>query len=837
MGRPVATLFMMSIREQQTPPPEQAGEPSSGPAARRKKRHQTLRACDLCRRKKIRCDGLDGKKIPCTNCADYDLTCTYGTHHYKQPARRIIIADGPPKIYTEALERRVRDLECFLQERCPNIDLLVEFGPAPVDPTRANPSEPPSPESSTSVSHSGNTYVDSISAVLKAIAEDDDDADNVVDLEDEEPVPSARRSTNHLSLDPYESRYQNKAHEMRLFHIIKEIKADYNGEPPPGPEAEAMRPHFPQIRPWESVTPAVYHSQYFFPDPDLLVRLVDAYFDNMNLYFPAFHRPSFVKAVFQDGLHLSNEAFGATLLAVCAVGSRFMSDEPRVLTDGSSSPASAGWIYFRQIADGRKISLARPTLFDVQFQLVTGQFLGWSTAPQAGWIQLGHGLRYAEDIGAHRRAFYAGPHTPAMELWKRTVWSLVVLEVILAGSLGRQTALASNQYDLPMPTPVDDAYWGSEGDGYTWRQPDDVLSVVAGFTVYVKLIRIQDVMLRTVYALKSARKFAGLPSRGDNKIVTAIDNALDMCMSQAPAYLQWNPSQADPVIFKYTIALHGHFNYLRIVLHRPYIPSRVESSHASLVACTDASHAVARMLEVDRNRGCGQHPMILLSAFAAGIILTLNLWQCRRSGAYDDLRDRFHDEALFCMYFFERHESSWPLAARFKDALNQLIAKEQLPSEQEHWRQLSESRHMTIPSADTYTGRNDNLRRSFDHISVGSDASSASSPSDSYGFTQPMARFGGWPVVPPHPDVEMAPTHIPHRLFPRDTAGWEAPQADWLPPSAPGQRADSWQASPVFRVDDWGSYISTFRNSEEGQQRHLSQGHGGLPSGSGSNYF
>ena len=115
----------MSVRD--SFPPEQPGEGSSAPA-RRKKRHQTLRACDLCRRKKSTCmfqlldsenrlayseplrlqsdvrlfiyapdrreivcltygrvagDGLDGKKIPCTNCADYDLTCTYGTHQYK----------------------------------------------------------------------------------------------------------------------------------------------------------------------------------------------------------------------------------------------------------------------------------------------------------------------------------------------------------------------------------------------------------------------------------------------------------------------------------------------------------------------------------------------------------------------------------------------------------------------------------------------------------------------------------------------------------------------------------------------------------------------------------
>ncbi|KAL1744705.1 fungal-specific transcription factor domain-containing protein [Schizophyllum fasciatum] len=791
----------MSLRDSFAP--QQPPEGSSAPA-RRKKRHQTLRACDLCRRKKS--DGLDGKKIPCTNCADYDLNCTYGTHQYKQPARRVIIADGPPKRYTDALERRLRQVETLLKERCPDVDVVAEFGPPPADPSRSSASDPPSPEPSSSDDRQGVSYVDSISLVIRSILDDDDDTTADVDTEDDGPEPALRQSTSRLSLDPFESRYQNKAHETRLFHIIKDIKADYNGEPPRGPEAEVMRPHFPVIQPWESVTPAVYHSQYYFPDPELLARLVDAYFDNMNLYFPAFHRPSFIKAVLQDRLHLSNQAFGATLLAMCAVGSRFMADEPGVLTDGNS-PASAGWGFFRQVADGRKITLARPTLYDVQFQLVAGQFLAWSTAPQAGWIEAGRGLRYAEDVGAHRRAFYEGEHTPTLETWKRTVWSLIVLEVLLGGCLGRQTALASNQYDLPMPTPVDDDYWGSELDGYAWRQPEKVKPLIAGFLVYVKVIRIQDVMLRTIYALKPTRKSAGLPKNYDPKIMAILDAALDECLSQAPQHIQWNPSQADPVLFKYTAALHAYVSYVRIVLHRPFIPSRVEVSHTSLTICTNAARTIARLVEVHRNRNAGHAPLLILMTFAAGIISTLNLWQCRRSGASDEKHDRFYEEALLCMNFFERHESIWPLASRFKDALTELVSTDQGP-----WTQDWRDPRLPVPPESTFNAHHDPLRRSFDHASVSSSASSSSPPADNYSFNG-AASFGGWPLIPPHPNVEMSPTHIPHRLLPRYGAGWEAPQMDWAQPQAPGQRSEQWPNAPAFQVDDWSSYIHTFRQS------------------------
>ncbi|ORZ22433.1 hypothetical protein BCR42DRAFT_293724, partial [Absidia repens] len=54
---------------------------------------------DVCRRKKIKCDGLVPK---CTNCDEYDLECSY-MHSTKKR--------GPPKGYIEAIETRLHQLE------------------------------------------------------------------------------------------------------------------------------------------------------------------------------------------------------------------------------------------------------------------------------------------------------------------------------------------------------------------------------------------------------------------------------------------------------------------------------------------------------------------------------------------------------------------------------------------------------------------------------------------------------------------------------------------------------------------------------------------------------
>ena len=50
------------------------GGPSVKPTAHLQKRRRVTRACDECRRKKIKCDG----KQPCTHCTVY----SYGMHRY-----------------------------------------------------------------------------------------------------------------------------------------------------------------------------------------------------------------------------------------------------------------------------------------------------------------------------------------------------------------------------------------------------------------------------------------------------------------------------------------------------------------------------------------------------------------------------------------------------------------------------------------------------------------------------------------------------------------------------------------------------------------------------------
>ncbi len=156
----------------------------------------------------------------------------------------------------------------------------------------------------------------------------------------------------------------------------------------------------------------------------------------MNPILPILHRPTFVKNV-ADGLHLRDENFAATLLFVLAVASRH-SDDPRVLADPSSR-LSAGWTFLEFIPIAKKVLLRPPCLNDIQQTVVSlspfhsqsssgcprklsVMYTFGSSVPEFTWMVVGLGLRYAVEIGLHRKKPKGHKPTVDDELKKRSFW-------------------------------------------------------------------------------------------------------------------------------------------------------------------------------------------------------------------------------------------------------------------------------------------------------------------------------------------------------------------------------------------------------------------------------
>lgn len=170
--------------------------------------------------------------------------------------------------------------------------------------------------------------------------------------------------------------------------------------------------------------------------------LHDLYFENCNVYLPLLHRPTFQRNL-QQGLHLTNDSFGATVLMMCALGAKF-SDDPRTLLDGSSTHSS-GWKWFKCVQDARRaFRSAPPCIYDLQMYAVStypdsrrnhspltlciallqmvAEFVHSSPLAGCSPVVIGAGVRTAQDLGAHRRKVYATLPADEGESLKRAFW-------------------------------------------------------------------------------------------------------------------------------------------------------------------------------------------------------------------------------------------------------------------------------------------------------------------------------------------------------------------------------------------------------------------------------
>ncbi|KAG0702839.1 fungal-specific transcription factor domain-containing protein [Suillus ampliporus] len=399
------------------------------------KKRRVQRACDICRRKKIRCDGSQMPGNRCSNCIAYNFECTYIEAAKKR---------GPPKGYVESLENRLEKMEKLLQKLCPDADFSQELGGGPMDREtwlKGNMNG--------STSHVMTPYA---TTPLEDLVSSDDDEMVSVRLADH---------MQNMSINPMTTRFFGKSSGIMLVQKAIDLKKEYTGDDEIH-RHDVLQPKRPE-----------FHGCFpSFLTEDLAASLVDLYFTHINILTPLLHRPTFESKAAQ-GLHRRNSSFGAVYLLVLAVGSRF-SDDPRVFLEGENEH-SGGWKFFEQVQMVRKTLLGPPCLEDLQVG---------TSAPQACWTIVGIGIRLAQDVGAHRRKAYGNKPTVEEELWKRAFWVLVSLDRLMSSSLGRPCAIQDEDFDLELPIECDDEYWEHPDPDQiltTYSHLPFVLSFLLGF--------------------------------------------------------------------------------------------------------------------------------------------------------------------------------------------------------------------------------------------------------------------------------------------------------------------------------------------------------------------
>ncbi|KAL0058878.1 Gypsy retrotransposon integrase-like protein 1 [Marasmius tenuissimus] len=340
------------------------------------KKRKVQRACDICRRKKIRCDGNQMPGLKCSSCVAYDLECTYQEAAKKR---------GPPKASVH-FARKFRNEKAKALAIDTSKAWRIEWRPwngyfvkiqlmSPEEFAReVSPFSSP-PETARDITPRLRSPM-----LVDKVVEEMQKLNPVVQRKEEgkeeEPQEEAdgymvSHTVPGLAITS-DQRFYGKSSNALLLRKAVDMRREYTENRPNVAQAQFVgirRQEYWQTLRWELDFIRKFEpTAYMFPEPDLLQHLVDLFFKHINVFIPLLHRPTFLRQL-EQGLHHREEGFGAVVLLVCANASRY-SNDPRVRLDGEESWLSSGWKWFDQVQLVRKALLSPPSLYDLQFYYV-----------------------------------------------------------------------------------------------------------------------------------------------------------------------------------------------------------------------------------------------------------------------------------------------------------------------------------------------------------------------------------------------------------------------------------------------------------------------------------
>ncbi|CAE6366230.1 unnamed protein product [Rhizoctonia solani] len=642
------------------------------------KKRRVQRACDVCRRKKVRCDGATRAGNRCSNCVAFNFDCTYVEAAKKR---------GPPKGYVESLENRLEKMERLLQRA--SADFTQSLGqhltreqweaqrggkPTP----RAKSAQPSAPVPANILSGTRGTST-------VAPTPDTSKEEDLISSDEESNLVNGMQK---LAVTTFERRFHGKSSGLMLVKAARSLKQEYvNAENPDTcPPQQSRRPEFWRANPWEWIDTEdpLWKDKVQPPPDDLRDALIDLFFKHVNAFFPLLHRPLFESNV-REGKQFEDSAFACVLLLVCAVGSRWSNDRRVFLDQDEPLQHSAGWKYFEQVQFLRRSLLTPPKLFDLQIMALAVMFLQGTSAPHSAWTVAGIGIRIAQDVGAHRRKVYRGGQGSIEdELWKRAFWILVVHDRVTSSALGRPCAIQDEDSDVGFPVEVDDEYWPhiQTEPGFVPKQPSGVPPRVAFFNCYLKLIQILGFALRTIYSINKSKILLGFVGpQWEQHIVAELDSALNKWIDSVPDHLRWDPNRENSLFFDQSATLYSTYYHVQILIHRPFIPSPRKPSplsFPSLAICTTAARSCSHVLDLQRRRSQTILPGVMVAAFTSGIVLLINVWGQKKSGGTADPNGQIKDVHK-CMDVLKSNEHRWHSAGRLWDILYELASFGDLP--------------------------------------------------------------------------------------------------------------------------------------------------------------
>ncbi|OAX40653.1 hypothetical protein K503DRAFT_768378 [Rhizopogon vinicolor AM-OR11-026] len=629
--------------------------PDAGVKPVQLQRRRVWRACESCRRKKIKCDGCEPN---CSQCQASGSQCTW-----LQTKDRAALS----RHYVQELEARLLHMESLFSQITP---VLEQLGPSLNLPAVATPGSEGFPLTSTVLQSMSSKAVPDTSSDISS------PDSSTIKVEDD-----VSESFGQLALDEHgHMRWIGGSSTMSLIqsfrtlttsplHRVSPVEEDPRA---PGPSVNKL--YFPASVFFGKVHALPGPEEVEYPDEDLCDKLVDAYFERFHFLMPILDKPSFMSRYKQlmtkrdDNDFIQPEAaFISVVFAVFACAARLV-DDPR-LTGESPDDGGIGMVYYERALILHYISHASIQVSHVQSFILMSSFLcSVNCLPQA-WLLVGQAVRTAQDLGLHRSPRRLIISTIDKETRRKIWWSVYCLDRMLALALGRPLGIEDADCDVELPVAVDDENLADYFSGV--NLPQKYPSLMTGALALITLYQIAGRVLRQVYAIDTCKDNLEPEKRADlQRSVEDLDSELNRWCDDLPATFR-NEAVTDQHVSMgavlcshyYSVLTTLHRNFLPVKRDLPVLPKSTARAVSSARSCIRLAPSISNVVPPSHHLA-----FFIQHLFSSAVIILLYAMHCSDSRAATAAMD----EAKSCLVALGSWEGHWPGARKCKELLMEL---------------------------------------------------------------------------------------------------------------------------------------------------------------------
>jgi len=493
-------------------------------------------ACDRCRSKKIRCDGV---RPTCTQCSNVGFECKTSD----KLSRRAF-----PRGYTESLEDRVRGLEAevrelkaLLDEKDEKIDML----------SRIHSFSPQSRKCSASLSPSHAADVK---------AEVASDREEVLHVEIPAPVHSKATSTGSSTTASFMEAFDQKVQEA--------------GRQTTGVSSSDLQNVIQPTRQGLSTGPKV-------PPRILSDQFINLFFQEWQPLLPVLHRPTFLRVYEQyvsnpdSGNWQSNKQSLAQLYLIFEISAL-----SNITTSKKDAPSFEG--QWRRALYSTSSTASLSTL---QCH-VLAQICYLLRADATHLLRhRGIAVTMCHELGLHQGHKYHSLSTLEAETRKKVFWCQYVLDKFTSATTGTPMLLRDDDISTEAPAEVDDENLTSQG--FSPTLPGEITKISSALALF-RVSKILSKALDNLYPAKATYQLSL------NKL-HALSDELDQWSEELPEHLRlrfMNDKPATHLISDRSPLLSIAYFYTRSLIHRPLLchSSGSAASAANIVLAAAGKH-------------------------------------------------------------------------------------------------------------------------------------------------------------------------------------------------------------------------------------------------------